>query len=143
MTSCQLSARSQAYSSTSSTPWWTKNAGRRAAVGGARRERGRLRPCMGHLLRETLTIGLAAWATGGGEAKRAGSGLLGFEGEGGAVDAVAQTRAVARPVREDVAEVGLAAGATHLGAVHEMRAVVVLADGAAGGRLVKARPAGP
>src|SRR5262245_49480997 len=145
MTSCQLSARSQAYSSTSSTWWRTENTGRRSATGGAGRLRGRLRPCMGHLFRgrertrQAGRLSRKRWRRRG--ARGGASGPCGLELERRAVDAVAQTRAVARPIREDVAEVSLAARTAHLGALHEVGAVCVLADEVAVGRLVEAGPA--
>src|SRR5262245_21119696 len=143
MTSCQLSARSHWYSSTSSTWWRTENAGRRSALGAARRVRGRLRPCMGHLLRGRIGIVLEARA--GPAARRKGrkrrSGLARLEFERGAVDAVTQAGGLPRPIGKDVAEVSFTAGAAHLRPGHEVGAVFVLADGGTGRRLVEARPA--
>src|SRR5918996_4640739 len=47
-----------------------------------------------------------------------------------------------RTVGEDMAEMCIAPGATHLGAAHEQGTVLVFADGVLGDRSVKARPAG-
>ena len=59
--------------------------------------------------------------------------------QGGGVHAEAVADG-AGTVREDVAQVGVAAGAAHLGAHHPVRAVLDVADGA-GQRLVEAGPA--
>src|SRR5215207_4081670 len=61
MTSCQLGARSHAYSSTSSTPWQTENCGRRSAMGGSWRLIGRVNPCID----KVLVVGIGLRATAG------------------------------------------------------------------------------
>src|SRR3982075_3587129 len=67
--------------------------------------------------------------------------LVGFrrEGERGAVHAITQP---GRPgsIREDVAEMGVAGGAKHLGAAREPRAVLVLIPRIPGERRPEARP---
>src|SRR5687768_11488009 len=67
--------------------------------------------------------------------------LLGLEDERGRVDAVAQARG-ARPIIEDVAQVGAAALARHLGAGPEGGAVLVLGEVAGQDGGPEAGPAG-
>ena len=69
---------------------------------------------------------------------------LRHEAEGGAVDAVAQSAGGFRAVVEDVTQMGIAAGTTHLGALHTVAAVVVFGqevgvDGFGEGRPAAAR----
>lgn len=54
--------------------------------------------------------------------------LNGDEPQGCAVDAVAETAGCSRAIGEDVTEVGIAAGASHLRAFHAVAAVVTLDD---------------
>jgi hypothetical protein len=78
----------------------------------------------------------ALWQWVGWRRRRA-SGVARLEIERGAVDAIPEAGGLGRAVREDVAEVGLAAGAAYLRAAHEERAILVLADGAASAGLSK------
>src|SRR6185436_10720040 len=83
----------------------------------------------------------AMWQWVGWRRRRA-SGVARLEIERGAVDAIPEAGGLGRAIWEDVAEVGLAAGAAYLRAAHEERAVLMLAAGARVRRLVEAWPAG-
>src|SRR5690606_41241430 len=83
--------------------------------------------------------GCPCWMFGGTTSPGGRSQLL--EGEGDGVHAVAVARRGPRRVGEDVAEVGVAAGAAHLGADHAQGAVLVEGDRVVVGGGVEARPA--
>src|SRR5262245_33032233 len=70
-----------------------------------------------------------------------GLGIILVELQGDTVDAITRTRRL-RSVREHVTEMRVAFGATNLGATHEERPVVVLADRAAFRRCIEPRSAG-
>src|SRR5262245_20698788 len=100
---------------------------------------------MGHLLRgreRTRQPGRLREMAAAKRGRVGVSGLRWLELERGAVDAVAQARGVRRPIGEDVPEVRFAARAAHLGALHEVGTILVLADDLAARWPVEAGPAG-